>query len=488
MINDQFRLYEKSKWLQLAYNLLFILTWYLANDGLAFWDDFSYLNFAHQVNEGTFQINGNHFTSRIALIYPVAYAIDALGINAHTMVVFTLLCALLILNFLFYLGRQGNIWIALLGGFMLICDYHTIFFATHLFPELPMMLYVLLAIGAYDLVNRRVADHRVLGLITSLAIFVAFLTKTTIFLLIPLFVYLFWNDWVRRKRHKSYWLITVASLMFFVVLNFLFYYETTGDFFYRLNNISSNHEATVKTFFDKSFTDVLKRLTYLPLFGFMRGGFFIPLLFALPALLSIKKKSWRLDDQKMLWPIAIVFILGAWWFMSTNWKYYSPMPLDTRHIAFLIPLMIIAGVDYWSETALFKKLMNQKLGWALSLLLLLIPIYRIVISDKRNFDELEEVFSEELLSYEGTSTVFTDGLISYGYPYFYRFVDNNLQYEWFSETKRTMQKGDMILVNPAYLNERYNDAEHLANLKQEAEKTGTLDCRLLGAIELCVLK
>lgn len=488
MINDQFRLHENSKWIQVIFNIAFVVIWYLANDGLAFWDDFSYLNFAQQVNQGTFEVTTNHFTSRIALIYPVAQVIDLLGINEYSITVFPMLCTLGVLNVLFFMGRQTNIWIGLIGGFMLICDYHTIVFSTHLFPEMPITLYVLLAIGAYDMINRRVGDHRFLALLTSSSIFAAFLTKTTVFLLIPLFLYLFINDWFFRKRHKSYWLITASTLVFFVLLNFIYYYETTGDFFFRLNNISDNHEATVKTFFDKPALEVIKRLTYLPILGFTKGGFFIPLLFALPSLFSIKKRSWRLDDQKMLWPISILLILVTWWFISTNWKYYSPMPLDTRHIAFLIPLMIVAGSNWWIRTGLFKKVVNAQYGWLIFAPLLAIPAYRIATADVRNFKDLEETFAQKVLPIESKATVFTDGLISYGYPYFFHFEETPLEFEWISETNRSIKKGDYIIVNPAYLNQRYGDQINLEKLRQQAQRVGDLHCESIGAIELCEVR
>ncbi len=488
MITDQMKLYENSRWIQLAYNLFFIGVWYLANDGLAFWDDFTYLNFADQVNKGTFEITRNHFTSRVAMIYPVAKVISILGINSLTITVFPLFCALVVLNLLFYLGRRINIWLGLIGGLLIVCDYHMIIFSTHLFPELPMTLYVLLALVSYDTINRREGDHRFLALLTALSIFGAFLTKTTIFLLIPLFVFLFWNDWFRRRKHRSYWLITAVTLVFFVVLNGVFYYETKGDFFYRFSNISNNHEATVKTFFDKSSLEIIKRLTYLPLLGFTRGGFFIPLIIALPALFSIKKASWRLDDAKSLWPVSIVFILAAWWFMSTNWKFYSPMPLDTRHITFIIPLFIISGVNWWTNHDLFKKYASVKWSFLLLIPFLAIPAYRILKADDRHFNDLEKAFQQKVLPSKEIGTVFTDGLISYGYPYFYNFEDTDQSFEWFSETYMEIEKGDAILINPAYLNDRYSDNGNLDALIKRATSLGDLDCDKIGEIKWCVLK
>jgi len=482
-------IYKSYYWIQLAFNLLFISFWFFANEGLAFWDDFTYLHFANQINYDLFEITRNHFTSRVGLIYPVAWIIRWTGINSYTITLFPLLSALLSLNLLMWYGRRVAVWVGVIGGLFLICDYHFLHFSTHLFPELPLAFCVLTALMSYDLMNRKEGDHRFLALLTATALFAAFLIKTTVFLVVPLFLYLFFNDSLRRRRNASYWIVTIACLLFFLILNLLSYYETKGDAFYRLNNISINHEPTVKTFFDKPWQDTLKRLTYLPFIGFLRGGFFISFLLALPALLSIRKKDWRLDDPSTLWSVSALLILISWWFMSTNWKYYSPMPVDTRHITFVIPLLLVAGIFWWQKTFIFKQSVDKK--WPLTLLmgLFLIPLYKISIADQRNFDSLELMFERELLGKDQKkkATVFTDGLISYGNPYFYDFKKPNLTYVWWFETDLSrVELGDFILINPAFLNERYEDVKHIEKLKVLIDQKGwSLTCELEGQVQLC---
>ena len=315
-------------------NLVFLAVWYLANNGLAFWDDFTYLNFANQVNQGTFEVTNNHFTSRVALIYPTAWTIKYLGISEFTMTIFPLICGLFILNLMLWLGHLYHHWLGILTAIFVVCDYHFITFITHLFPEMPMALFTLTALVAYDRINRTEGDYRLWALVWATSIFLAFLTKMTVVLLGPLFLFLFINDYWKRRVNKGFWKIGVVLLVFFVLTNGFWYQEVYGDFFYRFRNISDNHEATVKTFFDKSALTIIKRLTYLPFLGFFRGGFFVPLIFALPALLTLRRKDWSIDEPEKLWAVATVFILGTWWFMSTNWKYYSPMPVDMRHLTF----------------------------------------------------------------------------------------------------------------------------------------------------------
>lgn len=457
-------------------NLIFLLVWYLANDGLAFWDDYSYLNFANEINQGTFQVSQNHFTSRVAVLYPVAWIIDVLGINEFSMAVYPLICGIIVLNLLLWLGQLYHHWIGVLATTFFVCDYHVITFITHLFPEMPMMLFLFGALVAYDRANRREGDIRLLGLFTATGIFLAFLTKMTVILIGPLFLFLFINDFWLKKTNKSYWLITLVLLVFFVLANGFWYQELYGDFFYRFSNISDNHEASVKTFFDKDNITLLKRLTYLPLLGFTRGGFFIPLLFALPSLFTLRRGGWKLNDPEKLWPLAMLVILSTWWLMSTNWKYYSPMPVDTRHITFLIPIMLMAGGTYWTKTPLLTAVRYSKVRYLLALLLF-IPVYKIWHSGDRNFEELQSIVKTELVNQEEEVVVFTDGLVSYGYGYFYGLKPTDDEYIWFSELEgRKPGAGDYLLVNPPFLNERYDDFNNLERLKEMA---GTAQLRLV---------
>lgn len=458
--------------LGIAANLVMLLTWYMANDGLAFWDDFSYLNLANQINEGSFEITNNHFTSRVALLYPVAWIIKYLGINAFSITVFPLICGLIALNLLLWLGHLYHHWLGVFVALFFVCDYHVITFITHLFPEMPMALYALAALVAYDRVNRNEGDYRLWALVMATSIFLAFLTKMTVIMIGPLFIYLFINDYWLRRKNRGFWMIGVILLLFFVLTNGFWYQEVYGDFFYRFSNISDNHEATVKTFFDKDALTVIKRLTYLPLLGFLRGGFFIPLLFALPALVTIKRKDWSLDEPEKLWAVAVIFIIGTWWFMSTNWKYYSPMPVDTRHITLVIPIMLLAGGMYWVKTPLLAAIRYSGARYLLAVLLV-IPVYKISKAGDRNFEELEVIFSDVLTANTEPAIVFTDGLLSYGYHYFYDLESSNLSFIWFSERYGVVpMAGDYLLVNPAYLNKRYNDFENLDLLKEQVEALG----------------
>lgn len=472
MISQKFIDSRTYRFLQIAMNLAFLLIWYFANNGLAFWDDFSYLNLAHQINEGSFEITNNHFTSRIGILYPVAWGIKTLGVNQFTITVFPLVCGLILMNLFFWVGHKYNHWIGLMAAFLLLVDYHTITFVTHLFPEVPMALSVFGALLCYDFVNRREGDHRLLALLMVLLLFGGFLIKTSVFIVGPLFAFLLINDF-RRRRNKGFWYISSTLIVFFFLVYGFWYKEMFGDFFYRFNNISDNHEPTVKTFFDKGDVDIFKRLTYLPLLGFLRGGFFIPLGFAIPGLISLKKKDWSIDKPEKLWAVSTVWILASWWFISTNWKYYSPMPVDTRHITFLIPIMLMAGAFFWSDHKWFIKIKESWLKWAIMALLLTIPIYKILVSSDKNFSSLEGYIESYFAENDQADRIFTDGLISYGYPYFYNLQDTEDRYIWFSEMDgEAIQLGDFLLVNEPYLNERYNDNANLKKFRKTVEERG----------------
>ena len=462
----------KYRAIQVLTNVFFIAVWYLANDGLAFWDDYTYVSFANQISQGTFEINTNHFTSRVGLLYPVSWLIDIFGVNQYTITIFPLLCGLILLNLLFWIGHMHGHWIGIISGVLLIADYHTITFVTHLFPEIPIALGIFVALLCYDFVNRREGDYRILALILAISLFGAFLIKTSILILFPLFAYLVIND-MRRKNNRGFWRISISLLVFFFLLHGFWYMEAFGDFFYRFNNISDNHEATVKTFFDKDGVDILKRLTYLPFLGFLRGGFFIPLGFALPALLTLKKNDWRLNKPEMLWPVASVLMIASWWFISTNWKYYSPMPVDTRHITFVIPVLIMAGAYYWSDKVVFAKVMGAKLKWLPLAALLAIPAYKIYTAEDKNYTELKGLITTEFVNNNNAQTIITDGLVAYGSPYFYNFESSNDTYQWWVELDFSkIRIGDYLLVNEATLNDRYEEPGYLSLLRNSITAKG----------------
>lgn len=451
----------------LVANLLFLLVWYYANQGLSFWDDYSYLQLANEVNQGTFAISENHFTSRITVIYPVAFFIKYLGVSEYSMVVYPLLCALALLNLFFWLGHRINRWIGVLGGLWILCDYHLIYFSSHLFPEMPLTLCVFTMLMGYYLVLKDEMVPRFAGLLSALALFGAFLTKSTVVLLLPLLLFLFIND-RRRRRHGSYWLVFVSLTTFFVLLNGFWYLETKGDFLYRFVNIANNHVATPKTFFDKDTSTILARLTYLPLLGFLKGGYFIPLLLALPAMLKIRKSHFRLDQAEYLWPLAALFLLAAFWFFSTSWRYYSPLPTEPRHIVYFIPVFIMSAATFWPHQQVFSMLKRRWLAVLGVAGFLCIPVYAILGSGKKNFRDEQRLVKNLFVDDKSPQVVITDGLTTYGHPYFYGFGEIEDKCLWFSELDdedlRSIISGDKpvyLLINRGYFNEDYQDSENL---------------------------
>jgi len=494
MPNSNLLSLKQYRLIQLGANVLMISIWYLSNQGLLFWDDYTYLHFANQINQGEFEITTNHFTSRIALIYPVSLIIKLFGIGPYSMVLFHLLCGMALLNTAFWLGNKMSQWVGLIAGVLIICDYQLIYFGNHLFPEMPLTLCVFLFLTSYYLLLRNEIVPRIAALIGALALFVAFLLKTTVILLIPLLLFLFIND-RRQKRNRAFWFVFISFSAFFFVLNGLWYEEVKGSFFFRFENIANNHVVTPKTFFDKGGIEILKRLTYLPLLGFLKGGFFIPLVLALPAILSLKRRTFKLEKAEQLWPVASLFLLASFWFMSTNWRYYSPIPTENRHIVFFIPVFIMTAALYWPKNAYFEWLSKNHVLKIALVGFLMIPAYAIYKSDKTNFKEMSSMINSELVQNKEAQVVITDGLTSYGYQYFYEMGAVEDTYLWFSEVKTSelldaFDDSAYILLNRANFNEDYNDSENYDRLLGQL-KNREINIELLkreGRVELYLLK
>lgn len=459
---------SQQKYLRLGglINLSFIVVTVLANEGLSFWDDFTYLQFAHAINTGTFEITTNHFTSRIALLYPTAWLIQLFGISAYTMTFFPLLCALLLLNALLWYGHKHHHGLGIVAALLFFADYHSLTFATKLFPEMPLALYLLVALMIYQQRLHREGDVRLQALLMALVLFLAYLTKMSVVLWLPLFGFLFISDFFLQQRNKRFWRLTLALLLFFFITNAFWYQEVHGDFFFRFSNIAANHEASDKTFFDKDKATLLKRLTYLPLTAFAKGGFFIPLLLAIPAFFQLKRSDWRLENPEKLWPVSVLWLLGTWWFMSTSWEFYSPMPVETRHIYFVIPLLVMSAAHFWIRQSVFE---TWSKGWRKAVLLVavcVIPTYKIVQARQSYFAQLEDTISSYFVKDKAAQRVFSDGLLQYGAAYFYRFQATEDQYIWFTEPEGAQPRsGDYLMYVPHHLNPRFDDPEGLEGFK-----------------------
>lgn len=484
--------FSKRKYLSygLVINLGFLLVALFGNEGLSFYDDFTYLKLAHDITTGTFEVTTDPFTARIALLYPAAWLIQLFGISAYTMTFFPLLCALLLLNALLWYGHQQHHVLGIVAALLFFADYHSLFFATKFSAEMPLALYLLVALMIYQHRLQREGDVRLQALLMALVLFLAYLTKLSVVLWLPLFGFLFLNDLFLQHRNKRFWRLTVALLLFFFITNGFWYQEVHGDFFFRFSNIVTNHEASHKTFLDKDNATLLKRLTYLPLTAFAKGGFFIPLLLAIPAFFQLKRSDWRLEKPEKLWSVSVLWLLGTWWFMSTSWEFYSPMPVETRHIYFVIPLLVMSAAHFWIRQSVFETWTK---GWRKAVLLValcVIPAYKIVQARQSHFALLEATMSSYFVQDEAAQRVFTDGLMQYGAAYFYRFQPTEDQYIWFAKLQGAKPKaGDYLMFVPHQLPRRFDDMQGLENFRKEVRIQGlVLDTLATEGVKLFKLQ
>ena len=486
-----FKIYHRVQWVA---NFLLPITWYFSNEGLLLWDDFTYIQLAHEINQGTFEVSGHPFSNRIGLVYPTAWAIGFLGINAYSVVVFPLICSLALLNLVFWLGKLTHLWVGMIGGLLLVTDYHLGFFSVHLFPELPLTLCVFVFLVSYYLLLKQVLVPRMAAFVASLALFAGLLIKTTVFFLVPLLVFLWVNDY-RQRRNRAFWLVFVFLSTFFFVIYGLWYQEIKGNFFYRFVNIADNHVPMPNSLFDKGLPSILRRLTYTPILSFLNGGFFIPLGLALPGILSLRKKSFRLKEADSFWPVASLMLLIGFWFMSTTWRTYSPIPAETRHITFFIPVLIITAANYWSYKRLPGILLKPSILFIGLFVLFLIPAYRIYHSNGSNFKKEELLVQQYLVGQRENALVVTDALTEQGHSYFYRFGSVSDRYVWFSREdvldRLFLFEGKRyLLYNPSFFNEDYQDTKKYQSFLKDLEENqiGLELVEAMGDVRLYLLE
>lgn len=322
-----------------------IAFFFLAFEGLLMSDDFTYSYYAHQFLKGTLRPDNDIFIHRFGVFIPASIFYFVFGINDITTTIWPLLTFLLTgwLVYKFFPASEKVSGIYALIFSML--SFYPLFFSNKLFPDVILSFFCIAS--AIIVFNRREGRILLAPLLFSICFFIGFLTKETIMYTLPFYSLVILND-ILKKKNYFFWCIAGFSLILFVILYFIFYKYYTGDFFYRFHVIQEGHYVSGHSYYDKPFMVTLKRITYEPLLFFVSTEYIIPMVFALPVLLSIRWKNLKdLDNRESYWSIFLIILLIMFWIGSTSYKFYNPISLNGRMYIITIPIIaILAGLSW----------------------------------------------------------------------------------------------------------------------------------------------
>lgn len=343
-------------WLFLLLTLSAI--WFLGFRGILLSDEYLYAEQAMHLSYGLFQISPSAFHNRFALLGPMAGLISAFGTNPKILVLWPFICLLLLLFSIRIMFSPKLAWplILLLATNPVIGYYSTD--VSHDWVMTTFQTLAILILFRFYQSKNQPAWPYFSGFLIATCLFLAFLAKVSVVLVLPFLIWFGWKTITDRTAQKLDFSFLLSSIIF--GLSFLAaYYHFTGDPLYRWHGIQGEHNISEWGYAQASFPQLLLRLTVHPLAFFIRDfGVGTPILLA--AFLSLSSPSEATKPTRQFAKIYFLSLLILFCWGSSSFSSYNPMVLVDRMwlplipAAYLVLLTHSEKIKTWNESPLFK--------------------------------------------------------------------------------------------------------------------------------------
>lgn len=340
-------------------------------------DDVAYMRFAHQLAyKNSLDINSyNHFQHRWVVIFFTAFFYKLFGVNDYSSSFFNLLSVLATYFLLLkILKNQSKILIFLISVLFLF-NRAAIFYSHRTLADAPLMCLITLIIYIYTQVKFYNSTKLVLiGITQGFLFFITIVTKESIVITLPFWLYLFIKD-VYYKKLIKYWISLIISFSVFAFLYLLIYKVNTGFWLFRLQVLFTNNHLNICSYDVLPFSVTLKRITVDLVDAFIHSSY---ALIYLPAIFCFiyKKQIFRNNEVFIFIANAFIILLLCSNFMTVSYKAYMPLCHDARHFIFLVPLASILAAHYF----VFYLKNSQNQNWFL-IIFCMVAIRMRVIDD-----------------------------------------------------------------------------------------------------------
>jgi len=354
--------------------LLYIVLWSLCPQEFIASDPWKYSLRAFEIFQNFDLGDSDVFNHRLAVTLPVAFIYAIFGVNIITTNLWPLCAALLVVLV---------VWTALpdkktklIGAFLCLTSVTLFQASAALFPDI--IATALMALSTFILLNRKkFFKTSKIWFLTPLAatfiLFLAFLAKESAYWVLPLWFMAFIADF----RHSDVDRVTIFSRFylpvfiigaFFIVAYLVFCYVNWGDPLARFKSIEALTGHHLWSWDKASSWELIKRLTINPLYllYIQYGVLTLVLAFFSPFIAPQSIRPW------IYYTISCLLFF---WFGSTSFTHYEPMPLVPRMTLPLLPGLYILAACTVSRISTFF----ERKGWirpsiSISLILVLASI------------------------------------------------------------------------------------------------------------------
>ena len=327
-----------------AFGLLVILYHFIGFQTHYGTDDLMYARMANDLMNGNLLLDDYHFAYRWSILGLTALSYMVFGITDLASALPAMLVSIITLYLVYASSREHSTLSLLLALGLFILTPWMLFHTDKLMPDIYMALGSLAAIVVVNQYrNGRIRRPLIAGLLFSISIFFAILSKAAIVLLVPVILFVLLSDILQRK-HIRFWVFTISimSLMLIAYLGIL--YQLTGSALSRVTAATTSNFFNLSTYAQRPASELIERITYgLPML-FTEHIFITALMFSVPPLLTFNIRDvLRMEDPKLFFPTVTSIAYLSANFMSTSFDHYIPMLAQPRHFLFLIPLAAIAA-------------------------------------------------------------------------------------------------------------------------------------------------
>ncbi|HRE51244.1 MAG TPA: hypothetical protein PK339_07485 [Flavitalea sp.] len=307
-------------------------------------DDINYARHAGELlNTGVLSFTDtDHFRLRWTCIFFTALCYKILGVTAFASSLFSFFSFALTAWLIYLLLRKEPVRLLLFAYAMFFLSFTVIFYAHRLLPDSGVCLFVFAAYFYYHRKRFSEAPDWISAACFALSLFLAMITKETIIITAPLWIWLLVSD-IAAKRNRRFWTMAICFLAALTGLYLLYFELSQGDWLFRYDVINNYSELDFDgiAYQQLGSLALAKRLGYELWQAFLFNGDFEYLIFAVGAFVYRRKIFTDAASRHIAMSFMILLLSAN--FMSYSVNGYNPLWPDPRHFIFIVPFAVVSG-------------------------------------------------------------------------------------------------------------------------------------------------
>jgi len=314
---------------------------FIAYTGHFGYDDLHYAKLASGLNNGIFDA-GDHYSFRSTILLLTALMYKLFGVNDFASSLPALLLFIGIQYIVFSILKKESKQQLILGLSLTTFSQSLLFYSDKLMPDIYVAFSVILAMYAFWLHRyHRIKKDILFAFIMVFALFTGFLSKGTIVLVIPLFLYLFIVDLI-LKRSIRFWIYSWISGLLLLLVYVLTIWAVTGNPLQRFQALESNAYLSMCSYGDQPISMLTERISIGFISLLLHKGMLFGIIFILAYFMQkLSLDILRFNTSFSFFIISSAILILSSNFMSISTESYNPMCLDSRHYLFIIPVIAI---------------------------------------------------------------------------------------------------------------------------------------------------